>query len=82
MSRAIIIGLILAICSAVVIAQETPQTQDQSQKQKNQDFTLSVNATVLRTFFVYKKRFSAGTVSLNAYGDTSYSMYLVMVGTD
>src|SRR5437773_4423486 len=51
MSRAIIIGLILVVCSAVVIAhaQETPttQSQDQPQKQNNQDFTLSVDVELV-----------------------------------
>jgi Ca-activated chloride channel homolog len=48
MSRAIIIGLLLAICSAVVIAQETPQTPDQPRKQNNQDFTLSVDVELVQ----------------------------------
>jgi Ca-activated chloride channel homolog len=48
MSRAIIIGLLLAVCSAVVIAQETPQPQDQPRKQNNQDFTLSVDVELVQ----------------------------------
>jgi len=48
MSRAIIIGLLLAICSAVVIAQETSQPQDQPRKQNNQDFTLSVDVELVQ----------------------------------
>jgi Ca-activated chloride channel family protein len=48
MSRAIFIGLLLAICSAVVIAQETPQTPDQPRKQNNQDFTLSVDVELVQ----------------------------------
>jgi VWFA-related protein len=48
MSRAIIIGLLLAICSAAVIAQETPQTPDQPRKQSNQDFTLSVDVELVQ----------------------------------
>jgi VWFA-related protein len=48
MSRAIIIGLLLAICSAVVVAQEKPQPQDQPQKQNNQDFTLSVDVELVQ----------------------------------
>jgi Ca-activated chloride channel homolog len=48
MSRAIIIGLLLAICSAIVVAQEKPQPQDQLQKQNNQDFTLSVDVELVQ----------------------------------
>src|SRR5262245_28373199 len=48
MSRAIIIALVLAVCSAVVIAQDTPQPQDQSQKQNNRDFTLSVDVELVQ----------------------------------
>ena len=48
MSRAIIIGLLLAVCSAVVIAQEKPSAQDQTQKQNNQDFTLSVDVELVQ----------------------------------
>ena len=48
MSRAIIIGLLLAVCSAAVIAQETPQTPDQPRKQSNQDFTLSVDVELVQ----------------------------------
>src|SRR5438105_11867253 len=48
MSRAIIIGLLLAVCSAVVIAQERPSAQDQTQKQNNQDFTLSVDVELVQ----------------------------------
>jgi Ca-activated chloride channel family protein len=48
MSRAIIIGLLLAICSALVVAQEKPQPQDQLQKQNNQDFTLSVDVELVQ----------------------------------
>jgi len=48
MSRAIIIGLVLAVCSAIVVAQEKPQPQDQLQKQNNQDFTLSVDVELVQ----------------------------------
>jgi VWFA-related protein len=48
MSRALIIGLLLAACSAVVVAQEKLQPQDQSQKQNNQDFTLSVDVELVQ----------------------------------
>jgi len=49
MPRAIIIGLLLAVCSALVIAQESPQQpQNQSQKQNNQDFTLSVDVELVQ----------------------------------
>jgi VWFA-related protein len=48
MSRAIIIGLLLAICSAVIVAQEKPLPQDQPQKQNNQDFTLSVDVELVQ----------------------------------
>jgi Ca-activated chloride channel homolog len=52
MSRAIIIGLLLAVCSAIVIAQAqetpTPKAPDQPQKQNNQDFTLSVDVELVQ----------------------------------
>src|SRR5262245_30517075 len=48
MSRAIIIALVLAVCSAVVIAQETPHPQDRPQTQTNQDFTLSVDVELVQ----------------------------------
>jgi VWFA-related protein len=47
MLRAFIIGLVIALSSLVLIAQETPQ-QEQPQKQGNNDFTLSVDVELVQ----------------------------------
>jgi len=48
MLRAFIIGLVLTLSCAVLIAQETPQQEPQTQKRGNNDFTLSVDVELVQ----------------------------------